>query len=160
MAPKNKLLMSAATRRRASKRMSWMPPSEAKTQRSSKSRHGLWTGAHPLRLWHADVRSDWFGEIELIEEPKRGVNPITLVPAASGRYRKMRSTEPSRIPFRHPTRFRRGSRFRPAAIATRQGAEDLEGGGGVHGNCTCGACGLNAGRLTDFGREAPRSLLY
>jgi hypothetical protein len=24
-----------------------------------------------LRLWHADVRSDWFGEIELIEEPKR-----------------------------------------------------------------------------------------
>jgi hypothetical protein len=48
-----------------------MPPSEAKTQRSSKSRHGLWTGAHPLQLWLADVRSDWFGEIELIEEPKR-----------------------------------------------------------------------------------------
>jgi hypothetical protein len=48
-----------------------MPPSEAKTQRSSKSRHGLWTGAHPLQLQHADARSDWFGEIELIEEPKR-----------------------------------------------------------------------------------------
>jgi hypothetical protein len=26
--------------------------------------------AHPLQLWHADVRSDWFGEIELIEESK------------------------------------------------------------------------------------------
>jgi hypothetical protein len=80
MAPKNNILMSAATRRRASKRMSWMPPSEAKTQRSSKSRHGLWTGAHPGSCRHADVKSDWFGEIELIEEPKNGVNPITLVP--------------------------------------------------------------------------------
>jgi hypothetical protein len=48
-----------------------MPPSEAKTQRSSKSRHGIWTDAHSLQLYQPDVRPDWFGEIEVIEEPKR-----------------------------------------------------------------------------------------
>src|SRR5208282_2652114 len=42
MAPKSKILMSAATRRRASKRMSWMPPSETKSQRSSKPSHAFW----------------------------------------------------------------------------------------------------------------------
>ena len=48
-----------------------MPPSEAKIQRSSKSRHGIWTGALRLQLCQPDTRPDWSGEIEVIEEPKR-----------------------------------------------------------------------------------------
>ena len=56
----------------------------------------------------------------------------TIAPAsrASAPTRKMRSTRPSRIRFRRPTRFQRSSRFHPAPIAIEQRTEDLEGGGG------------------------------
>src|SRR5271156_1387018 len=50
MVPKSKILMSAAIRRRASKRMSWMPPSETKSRRSSKSRHAFWKVGGVARL--------------------------------------------------------------------------------------------------------------
>jgi hypothetical protein len=105
-----------------------MPPSEAKTQRSSKSRHGLWTGAHPLQLQHADARSDWFGEIELIEEPKRTRRQSDH--ARAGRERTLQENAldealKDTFPASDPV-----SAEQPVApTATRRGAEDLEGGG-------------------------------
>jgi hypothetical protein len=102
-------------------------------------------------------RGGLVGEIEMAWEEKNANLIETIAPAsrASAPTRKMRSTRPSRIRFRRPTRFQRSSRFRPARIVIEQRPEDLEGGGGAHGIRTRAACGLDARRLTDFDvREA------